>query len=474
MGEQKFEYGMIGLGTMGRNLLYNMNDHGYSVAGFDKNTDQVEILKKESEGKAIGATSNLNEFVTSLKIPRVIILLVPAGKIVDEVIAELKPLLSKDDVLMDCGNSHFTDTDRRIEQLADSGVHFMGVGVSGGEAGARYGPSIMPGGPENVYARVKMLFESISAKVDNQPCVTWLGPGSAGHYVKMVHNGIEYGIMQLISEAYHILKILGKLTNEELHTAFSKWNKGVLHSFLIEITADIFAQKDDLSNNGLVDMILDKAKQNGTGGWTSEDAMNLQVPIPVIDIAVTIRDLSAFKEERGMASKKLTGPDLTSSQSDKNELVALLEQALYFSVITAYAQGMALMQAASKAHKYSLKPKEIAGIWRGGCIIRAALLDNIQAAFSTEPDLVNLMMDSAIASKLVETQKGLRSVLKKGIEAGLPLAAMMNALSYYDTYRSAWLPANLVQAQRDNFGAHTYERTDREGTFHTKWKINKG
>ncbi|MDQ2862255.1 MAG: NADP-dependent phosphogluconate dehydrogenase, partial [Bacteroidota bacterium] len=292
MKQEKYDYGMIGLGTMGRNLVYNMSDNGYTVIGFDKNNEQVETLKKEAGTDKVFATSNLDEFLKALKTPKVIMMLVPAGKIVDDVINELKPFLSENDLLMDCGNSHFTDINRRNEQLAASAIHFMGVGISGGELGARYGPSIMPGGPKEVYERVAEMLEAVSAKVNKEPCVTWLGPASAGHYVKMVHNGIEYGLMQLISEAYHLLKECAGMNNDELHAVFSKWNEGELQSYLIEITADIFTQKDELTGSRLIDKILDSAKQNGTGAWTSEDAMNLQVPIPVIDIAVSMRDLS--------------------------------------------------------------------------------------------------------------------------------------------------------------------------------------
>jgi len=468
MAEEKYDYGMIGLGTMGRNLVLNMSDHGYSVIGFDKNSSQVETLKKEAGDRNVFATSDLNGFVKGLKIPRVIMLLVPAGKIVDEVIAELKPLLSENDLLMDCGNSHFTDTNIRIDQLAESAIHFMGVGISGGESGARNGPSIMPGGSKKVYERVAGMLESISAKIKKESCVTWLGSGSAGHYVKMVHNGIEYGLMQLISEAYHLLKIAGGMNNDELHNVFSKWNKGILHSFLIEITADIFLQKDELTNNHLIDMILDSAHQKGTGGWTSEDAMKLQVPIPVIDIAVSMRDLSAYKKEREAAELKLKMPEV-KFQKDKNELIDLLEEALYFSMITTYAQGMALLHVASKEYKYDLKPENIAKIWRGGCIIRAVLLEDIHAVFSQQRDLSNLLLSDIFSKKLMDSQKGIRKIIQTGVETGIPLPAMMGSLAYYDSYRSGWLPANLVQAQRDNFGAHTYERNDREGIFHTHW-----
>lgn len=472
MTAAKYDYGMVGLGTMGRNLVLNMNDKGYSIAGFDKDNSQVELLTKDSGDRNIFATSGLAEFVNALKAPRVIILLVPAGKIVDEVINELTPLLSGDDLLMDCGNSHFTDTNARIEQLAKSGIHYMGVGISGGESGARYGPSIMPGGPKDIYKHVAPMLEAISAKVKKEPCVTWLGQGSAGHYVKMVHNGIEYGIMQLISEAYHMLKVAGNMNNEELHHVFLKWNEGMLHSFLIEITADIFAQKDELTNSSLIDVILDSAHQKGTGGWTSEDAMKLQVPIPVIDIAVSMRYLSTYKKEREAAQEKLGGPGY-KFENDKSELVVLLEQTLYFSILTMYAQGMSLLHIASKEYKYNLNLENIAGIWRGGCIIRSSILDDIQSAFSRQPDLGNILTDDKLSLKLMQAQMDTRKVIQIGVETGIPLAAIMGSIAYYDSYRSGWLPANLIQAQRDYFGAHTYERNDREGVFHTHWNNNQ-
>ncbi|HTB07365.1 MAG TPA: NADP-dependent phosphogluconate dehydrogenase [Bacteroidia bacterium] len=472
MTEKKYDYGMIGLGTMGRNLVFNINDHGYSVAGFDKDNSQVETLKNEAANREIIATTQLDEFVKGLKTPRVIIMLVPAGRIVDDVIHELKPLLSENDLLIDCGNSHFTDTNRRDDLLAKSAIHFMGVGVSGGESGARYGPSIMPGGPKQVYERVSSIFEAISAKVKERPCVAWLGEGSAGHYVKMVHNGIEYGLMQLISESYHLLKSACNIDNDELHKVYSKWNEGLLHSFLIEITADIFAQKDELTSNHLIDMILDSAHQKGTGGWTSEDAMKLQVPIPDIDIAVSMRDLSAYKKEREVAQHRLGGPG-AKYKGSKDELVALLERALYFSMITTYAQGMALLHVASKEYKYELNLESIAGIWRGGCIIRASLLEDIRIAFSQHPDLSNLLLNDKISHELRQSQPGIRKVIQVAVETGVPIPAIMGSLAYYDSYRSGWLPANLIQAQRDYFGAHTYERNDRDGSFHTQWNQTK-
>jgi len=472
MATQQYDYGMIGLGTMGRNLVYNMCDHGYSVAGFDKDNAKVDALVNEADGKKVTGAHNLTDFFAALKSPKVVMLLVPAGKPVDAVVAELKPFLSKDDLIMDCGNSHYTDTDRRTEELAKEKIHFMGVGISGGEFGARRGPSIMPGGAREAYEHVAAMLKAVSAKVNGEPCVTYLGNGSAGHYVKMVHNGIEYGIMQLIAEVYHVLKTCTNLSNDELHKIFSKWNEGRLKSYLIEITADIFVQKDDLTGNSLVDMILDASKQNGTGQWTSQSAMDLHLPIPCIDAAVSARDLSSLKKEREVAQKKLEWhkPEFTNS---KNELVDWLEHALYFSMITTYAQGMVLMQLASKQNNYGLKLDEVASIWRGGCIIRSVLLEDILSAYKSEPELANLLINDNIAIKLQSAQDGFRLALKTGIEAGVPMPVMMASLAYYDGYRSGWLPANLIQAQRDYFGAHTYERTDRAGTFHTQWKQNE-
>ncbi|MEP6648059.1 MAG: NADP-dependent phosphogluconate dehydrogenase, partial [Saprospiraceae bacterium] len=389
-------------------------------------------------------------------------------KIVDAVIEELKPFLSEDDLLMDWGNSHYTDTNRRIEQLSASGIHFMGVGVSGGESGARFGPSIMPGGPKEVYDRVKDMLASVSAKVSDEPCATWLGPGSSGHYVKMVHNGIEYGLMQLIAETYHLLKSLFDMGDDDLHQTFSKWNDGKLHSFLIEITSDIFLQEDDLSDQRLIDKILDSAHQKGTGGWTSEDAMELQVPIPVIDIAVSMRDLSAYKTDRVIAQQKLIGPPVIFN-GDINKFLSLMEDALYFSMITTYVQGMALLHFASTAYQYQLSLKDIARIWRGGCIIRANLLEDIYSAYSKQPVLSNLMLDEQIGKKLIESQNAIRKVIQIAVDNGIPVPAFMGSIAYYDSFRSGWLPANLIQAQRDYFGAHTYERIDREGSFHTQW-----
>lgn len=469
MEEQQYDFGMIGLGTMGRNLAYNMADHGFSVAGFDKSPEQVKFFKAESSSQRLYATLQLQEFISLLKVPRAIILLVPAGPIVDSVIAELKPFLSEQDLLIDAGNSHFTDTIHRDEQLLKDNIHFMGMGISGGELGARLGPSIMPGGDKDAYARVEKVLKAVAAKVNGEPCVTYVGVGAAGHYVKMVHNGIEYALMQLIAEAYHILKEVGGLTNAELCEVFAKWNEGRLQSFLIEITADIFAQKDDLTGNDLIDMILDAAEQKGTGAWTSEDAMALQVPIPAIDIAVSMRNLSAYKQERETAEKILKGP-LVENKDSAASLIEEVEQALYFSMITIYAQGLSLLTVASLKYKFGLKLAEIAAIWRGGCIIRAALLEDIRAIYAEYPELTNIMLDKSIAEKLNNSQMGMRKLLRQAIKNGIPMPVLSVSLAYYDSYRRGWSPANLLQAQRDYFGAHTYERIDRKGIFHTQWE----
>ena len=468
MERYQYDFGMIGLGTMGRNLVYNMCDHGYAVAGFDKDAESVDAFSKSADGRKLDGTTDIGDFVMSLKSPRVIMLLVPAGAVVDAVVAELKPLLSASDLIMDFGNSHFTDTDRRIAALAKDNLHFMGVGISGGEEGARYGPSIMPGGAKEIYARVAPMLEATSAKVNEEPCVTYLGPGSSGHYVKMVHNGIEYGLMQLISEAYLVLKEGAGLNNDELHGIFATWNNGILRSFLIEISATILAHKDELTDSRLIDMISDAAHQKGTGKWASQNAMDLQVPIPLIDMAVAMRELSAFKEERKAAAQKLP---LEKQQAaiDKNELIKNTEQALYFAFITTYAQGMALLEHASKEYGYDLNLADIAKIWRGGCIIRATLLDDIMSAYKKDAALQNILVSDLFASVLTKSQDNIRSIVQTAVSHSIPLAAFCSSLSYFDSYRRAWLPTNLIQAQRDYFGAHSYERIDRPGIFHTHW-----
>ncbi|HWB65189.1 MAG TPA: NADP-dependent phosphogluconate dehydrogenase [Chitinophagales bacterium] len=469
MKDSQYNFGMIGLGTMGRNLVNNMASHGFAVAGFDKDPAKVAALKNEAGGNVYGAQS-LHDFVSAIARPRTIMLLVPAGQPVDDVVAELKPLLNEEDLIMDCGNSHFIDTDRRIKELVRNKFHFMGVGISGGEEGARKGPSIMPGGNKKVFDRVGPMLAAIAAKVNNEPCTTYLGQGSAGHYVKMVHNGIEYALMQLIAETYQLLKEYGGFTNGELHNAFDGWNKGPLKSFLVEITAEIFTKKDELTSNYLVDMIQDSAGQKGTGIWTSQSALDLQVPVPSIDAAVTARVISANKEQR-LKGGALKGPGITSA-TDKEALLNNLGQALQFSMLIAYAQGMALLQKASAAYNYGYSLSEVAKIWRGGCIIRAEALELIMEAYNQQPGLANLMFGNKVAPILVETQQGARLIIKTAVENGIAAPAMMAGLAYYDGYRKDWLPSNLIQAQRDYFGAHTYKRTDRDGIFHTEWNKN--
>ena len=473
MEEQGYDYGMIGLGTMGRNLVYNMCDQGYSVAGYDKDTSMIETLEQYKGNFKILGSRNLKELTDVLKKPRVLILLVPAGPIVDAIIETLKPLLSQDDLVIDCGNSHFMDTNLRIEKLAKENINFMGIGVSGGEYGARNGPSIMPGGSIAMYARVEPMLEAISAKANGEPCVTYLGTGSAGHYVKMVHNGIEYALMELIAEAYHLLKQGAGMTNNQLQTIFSKWNEGSLQSFLISITAEIFKKKDDLTGNDLVDMILDTAHQKGTGAWTTEDAMALQVPVPVIDISVSMRTISVLRTERQAAEKALSGPERKINYTNE-ELVDALEHALNFAIITVFAQGMELLHYASNVYMYNLKLENIAALWREGCIIRSSVLDDIRSAFAMQPTLPNLMLSGVFKERLAGLQENARQIARIGLDTGIPLPAFMASVAYYDSYRSGWLPGNLLQAQRDYFGAHTYERIDREGIFHTQWDQIKG
>jgi len=467
MAESNLDIGMVGLGVMGRNLLLNMADHGYSVGGLDTDAAKVKSLLAEAAGKKAGATTDAKEFVAMLRKPRAIMMLVPAGKPVDAVIREMMPLLSPGDLLIDAGNSHFNDTDLRNKALAEKSFHFFGMGVSGGESGARHGPSMMPGGPKEAYERVRPILEAVSAKVNNEPCVAYLGPGSAGHYVKMVHNGIEYGLMQLISETYDVMKRVMGLSNEELHGVYDGWNRGDLNGFLMEITADIFRQKDDKSNKLLIDVILDVARQKGTGQWTSQDALELKVPVPTIDAAVAMRDLSGREEIRAAANKLFQGPQIVSRP--ERVMIDKIRNAFHAAMILTYAQGMAQLQAASKAYNYGLNMELIARIWRGGCIIRAALLEDIRTAYRAKPDLPELTLDPAIGKKVAERAADLRAFVKLAVDNGIPAAGHMMCLTYFDAYRSGWMPFNLIQAQRDYFGAHTYERVDEKGTFHTHW-----
>ncbi|MEP7237910.1 MAG: NADP-dependent phosphogluconate dehydrogenase [Ferruginibacter sp.] len=465
----KAQFGMVGLGTMGRNLVLNIADHGFAVCGYDRDTAQQQRLLAEGTGKAVTVAANLQELVNNLEKPAKIMLLVPAGKIVDTVLADLVPLLQKDDIVIDGGNSHFTDTDRRYKQLQETGIHFMGMGVSGGEEGARFGPSMMPGSNEQSFNAVKNILESIAAKTEDGPCVSFIGNGAAGHYTKMVHNGIEYAMMELISEVYGLLKNVGGLSNDELQKTFVAWNNSELQGFLIEITADVFLKKDNKTDALLVDMILDKAKQKGTGMWTSQSAMDLNIPIPVIDAAVSMRYLSAMKEERMATSEKYLKIQNTVLVN-KEQLVNDCKDALQFAFILAYAQGLHLLHEASKVYSYDVHIAEVARVWKGGCIIRSSLLNKIRKAYLEDSALNNIIHAPIFIDMLKELRTAATKVCSIAMQQNIPVAAFSASLNYFDAYCTKDLPANLIQAQRDFFGAHTYERTDATGSFHTDWK----
>ncbi|HPG71012.1 MAG TPA: NADP-dependent phosphogluconate dehydrogenase [Syntrophales bacterium] len=470
MQPKKYDIGMIGLGVMGLNLLLNMADHGYSAVGYDRVAARVRDLdRRRAPGHAIRGTGSPQECMALLKSPRIVVILVPAGPPVDAALRELLPLCRPADILIDCGNSHFTDTALRQKVLARKGIHFLGVGISGGEKGARRGPSIMPGGPREAYVWVKNIFEAIAADVRGEPCVAYLGPGAAGHFVKMVHNGIEYAMMQLIAEAYDLMKRGLGLDDDELADAFEQWDGRTFHAFLTEIAANIFRRVDAKTGKRLVDVILDEARQKGTGRWTSQAAMDLNIPVSVIDAAVAARDLSAFKAEREAASRILAGPPATLREHRKR-VIGQIERALYAAILIAHAQGMVLLEAASTAHGYGLNLSEVARIWRGGCIIRSALLEEIMIGLRSRPDVPNLLVEPRLYREAASRRGDLQSIVCTAASLGIPVPSMMAALAYYDGYRSAWLPANLIQAQRDYFGAHTYERVDEKGVFHTRWE----
>ncbi len=463
-------FGIYGLGTMGRNLLLNMADHGFSVAGFNRHSDKVTLLMEESKGNGVQGFTDLIDFINSLKSPKTVMLLVTAGKAVDEVITQILPMLNMGDIIIDGGNSHFTDTDRRYKDLEARGFHFIGMGVSGGEEGARNGPSMMPGGNEHAYDLVKPVLEKIAAQVNGEPCVTWLGPGSAGHFVKMVHNGIEYALMQLIAETYEILKKGLQLDNKAIHDIFKRWNEGRLLSFLLEVTHKVFEFKNPDTDNLLLDDIKDEAKSKGTGKWTSQVAFDLQLSIPAIDTAVSMRDLSKYKSLRTQIAELYNEKNADASLTDNTkEYLIKLEQAFYFCMITTYAQGMHLLFKASQAYEYNLKLDEVTKIWRGGCIIRAAFLENMFSAYQKNATLEHLLTDETIQSLLRESLPAVREVVTGAMVFGLAIPAYAASLSYFDTIRSAQMPSNLIQAQRDFFGAHNYELFGKEGVFHTEW-----
>jgi 6-phosphogluconate dehydrogenase len=466
----KSDIGVIGLAVMGRNLALNMESRGYTVSVFNRSPERTKQLLNEHPGCKLVGTYTMDEFIGSLAKPRKIMLMVKAGKPTDDMIMQLKKYLEPGDIVIDGGNAFYQDTIRRNHDLAQMGVHFIGAGVSGGEEGALKGPAIMPGGQKEAYQLVEPILTAIAAKVNGDPCCTYIGPDGAGHYVKMVHNGIEYGDMQLICEAYHLMKTLLKMEASELAEVFAEWNRGELDSYLIEITADIFTKIDSETGKPLVDLILDTAGQKGTGKWTSQSSLDLGVPLTIITESVYARFLSAMKEERVKASQLLRGPKTACTViQDRSAFVEAIRKALYASKICSYAQGFAQMKAASDEFGWNLDLGSIAMIFRGGCIIRARFLQNIKDAYDRNPELTNLLLDPYFKEVVEIYQDAWREVVATAMLNGIPVPAFASALSYYDSYRSATLPANLLQAQRDYFGAHTYQRIDKEGVFHTQW-----
>ena len=465
----KYDIGLVGLAVMGQNLVLNMERNGYSVAVYNRTTERMrEFVSERAQGKRILGCATLKELVGALDRPRRVMLMVQAGDPVDAVIAELKPLLAPGDLIIDGGNSFYQDTERRAVALAEESLNYIGTGVSGGEEGALWGPAIMPGGQPEAYRLVEPILTAIAAKAEGDPCVAYMGPRGAGHYVKMVHNGIEYGDMQLIAEAYDVMARGLRMPAAELAEVFGQWNQGELQSYLIEITSEILARVDDETGKPLVNLILDEAKQKGTGKWTSQDALDLGAPTHTINAAVESRIISAYKDERVAASQVLTGPAI-KFDGDRDQMIEDVRDALYAAKICSYAQGMGLLRAASAEYDYDLDMGAIARIWRGGCIIRARFLNDIAAAFDHNPKLTNLMLDPFFRDEILARQGALRRVITTAITMGIPVHAFASSLAYFDAYRTKRLPANLTQGQRDYFGAHTYRRTDKEGVFHTEW-----
>jgi 6-phosphogluconate dehydrogenase len=467
MVTKKSQFGMIGTAVMGKNLALNVLDHGYSVTAYNRELDMLESAVK---GTAIVPAKTLQELVSSLERPRCMMMMIKAGAPVDGVLGDLAPLLEPGDIVIDGGNSWFEDTKRREAAMREKGIYFFGIGVSGGEEGARHGPSLMPGGDAKAYEQIRTILEAIAAKTDSGPCVAYVGPNGAGHFVKMVHNGIEYADMQCIAEAYHLLRDLLGFGPSEIADTFAKFNKGPLESFLIEITAKIFTVQDPGGKGALVDLVLDKAGQKGTGKWTAQVALDLAVPIPSIAAAIDARVLSSMKDERLKASGVLTGPKAAAASLDKKELVGAVHDALYAAKICAYAQGMALISAGSAAHSWGILSREMARIWKGGCIIRARFLDTIFRAYEGNATLANLLLDEKVRGEVERAQGNWRKVVGLAATHGIPVPAMSASLAYYDSYRAQNLPQNLTQAQRDAFGAHTYERIDDPGrAVHSSW-----
>lgn len=467
---EKSNVAMVGLGVMGANLLLNLESRGFSGVGYDVNAETMQrFFDGPGAGKQVQGATDWADLAAKLETPRKIFVLVPAGAPVDSVLDELSKVLDKGDVIVECGNSFYQDTARREKRMSEAGFHFTGMGVSGGAEGARLGPSMMPGGPEEGYRNLAPYLEKIAAQTEDGPCVTYIGPGGAGHYVKMVHNGIEYGDMQLIAEAYDLLKRVGGLSNAELADVFQAWNESELESFLIEITGRVFRQKDPDTGGDILDVIKDSASMKGTGKWTVQDAMDRGVAIPTITAAVDARLVSAVRDERLVAAKTMGGEVSADPGMPRQDWIDAVRAALYCAKTCSYAQGMALLSRASEEFGWNLPFGEIARIWKAGCIIRAKFLKSIQEAFAREPGLKNLLLDPFFSEAISTRLAAWRSVVSKGQTAGIPLPAMSASLSYYDAYRAERLPANLVQAQRDLFGAHTYERLDKEGSFHTQW-----
>ncbi|WP_321926079.1 NADP-dependent phosphogluconate dehydrogenase [Paraburkholderia guartelaensis] len=463
--------GVVGLAVMGSNLALNIESRGHAVSVFNRSRARTDELIAEYPDRKLVPAYTLEEFVDSLEKPRRILMMVKAGAPTDDTIAALKPLLEKGDILIDGGNTHFTDTIRRNQELAKSGLHFIGTGVSGGEEGALKGPSIMPGGQRDAYDLVAPILTEIAAKAptDGEPCVAYMGPDGAGHFVKMVHNGIEYGDMQLIAESYAVLKQVLGLSNEELGKVYTEWNEGELDSYLIEITSKIFGKKDEETGKDLVDVILDRAAQKGTGKWTSQNALDIGAPLPLITEAVFARVLSSLKTQRVAASKVLSGPDAKPFSGDRKAFIESVRRALYFSKVISYAQGFSQLRMASDEYKWDLQYGTIAKIFRAGCIIRARFLQKITDAYAKDPQLDNLLLDPYFRDIAANYQSALRDVVIQAVSAGVPVPAFSSAIAYFDGYRSERVPANLVQAQRDFFGAHTFERIDKPGSFHADW-----
>lgn len=465
----KQQIGVIGLAVMGKNLALNIESRGFTVSVFNRSEQKTHDLLNEAQGKNLKGAFTIEEFVNSLESPRKILIMVQAGSATDATIDQLLPYLDQGDIIIDGGNAYFPDTQRRSKELEEKGIRFIGTGVSGGEEGALLGPAIMPGGQESAYQLVEPILTAISAKVNDEPCCTYIGPDGAGHYVKMVHNGIEYGDMQLIGEAYHLLKSVLNVSADELHQIFTEWNTGELDSYLIEITADIFSQYDEETGKPMVDVILDAAGQKGTGKWTSQSALDLGVPLSMITESVFSRFLSAMKDERVYASSILNGPEVKAFDGDRAEFIEAVRKALFTSKIVSYAQGFAQMRAASDEYGWDLKYGNIAKIFRGGCIIRSRFLQNITDAYDRDPGLKNLLLDPYFKNIVESYQGAWRQIISVAVSQGVPVPGISSALAYYDSYRTERLPANLLQAQRDYFGAHTFKRVDKEGVFHHNW-----